>query len=133
MKSAGPFSQPVDAYKTIIDQLVAETSHGVSESLVTEERIFSKSASEGAANAFVQSLSAEDRATLVKMLHTERTSAIHDVLSVLSWWTQAGGVGLTYQGEPMPTDLSGMGMHGDYVGRRFDWDWPNDNPTQDDG
>ena len=26
--------------------------------------------------------------------------------------------------DPMPVDLSGMGLHGDYVGRSQDWDWP---------
>ena len=133
MTAQGPFPQPVDAYKAIIDQLVDETSQGVSENLVAEEGIFSKSPIQGAANAFVQSLSGDHRAILAKMLHAERTSAIHDVLSVLSWWTQSGGVGLTYWGEPMPTDLSGTGMHGDYVGRRFDWDWPNDDPTEKGG
>lgn len=133
MTTKGPFSQPVDAYKAIIDQLVTETSHGVAEKLVMAERIFSKSPTEALANSFVQSLSADNRAILARMLHAERTSAIHDVLSVLSWWTQPGGVGLTYRSEPMPTDLSGMGMHGDYVGRCFDWDWSSDDPTGKDG
>jgi hypothetical protein len=26
----------------------------------------------------------------------------------------------------MPVDLSGMGLHGDYIGRRDDWEWPDD-------
>lgn len=117
-------NSPIDAYKAIIDQLVSETSHGVSEKLVAEKCIWTKSPGEDAANAFVGRLSTEDRHILARMLHYERTGAIHDVLAVLTWWTSCAGVGLTFQGEPMPVELSGMGMHGDYVGRLDDWEWP---------
>ena len=119
-------SRPVDAYKAIIDQLVTETSHGVPEKLVVQEGIFSRAPDDGVFNLFVQSLSTEQRALLARMLHAERTSSIHDVLAVLSWWLEAGEVALTFRGESMPVDLSGMGLHGDYVGRQNDWEWPQD-------
>jgi len=128
MDPAREFSHPVDAYKAIIDQLVTETSHGVSEDLISREGIFSRAPAEGELNLFVQSLSPEQRMKLARMLHTERTAAIHDVLAVLSWWVEAGNLGFTLRGESMPVDLSGMGLHGDYVGRRYDWQWPNDGP-----
>jgi hypothetical protein len=28
--------------------------------------------------------------------------------------------------ESMPVELSGAGLHGDYIGRRDGWEWPND-------
>jgi hypothetical protein len=126
MSKKKQLSRPLDAYKAIVDQLVRETSHGVSETLVAQEGIFSKAPAEEVFNSFVHSLSPEQREMLAKMLHAERTAAIHDVLAVLSWWVEAGGLGFTFRGESMPVDLSGMGLHGDYVGRQHDWEWPDD-------
>ena len=130
MSTKKQLSRSIDAYKAIIDQLVTETSHGVSEKLVAQEGIFSKAPAEKVFNAFVQPLAAEQRQVLAKMLHAERIAAIHDVLAVLSWWVEAGELGFTFRGEAMPVDISGMGLHGDYVGRQHDWEWPNDeNPV----
>lgn len=60
------------------------------------------------------------------MLQEERDGAIHDVLAGLTWWIDCQEVGFTFRGESMPVDLSGMGLHGDYIGRREGWDWPDD-------
>lgn len=120
-------SRPIDAYKEIIDQLVTETSYGVREKLVVREGAFSQLSDDRVFNSFVQTLSIDQRRILAQMLHAERTAAIGDVLAVLSWWVLARGVGFTFRGEPMPVDLSGMGLHGDYVGRQDDWEWPKDN------
>jgi hypothetical protein len=127
MPEKAQLARPVDAYKAIIDELVNETSHGVSERLVAEEGILSRAPDDQPFNTFVQSLSTEQRRMLAQMLHAERTSAIHHVLAVLSWWVHASEVGFSYRGEQMPVDLSGMGLHGDYIGRRDGWEWPIDN------
>jgi hypothetical protein len=119
-------TRPIDAYKAIIDQLVSKTSHGVSERLIAEQGIFSKAPAEQSFNAFVQSLSPEQRRMLARMLHTERIGAIHDVLAVLSWWVAVRKVGFSFRGESMPVELSGMGLHGDYIGRLDGWEWPKD-------
>jgi hypothetical protein len=117
------------AYQAIVDQLVEETSHGVAERLVREEGIYSKAPGEAAANRWVQSLSAGQRGMLAEMLHQQRVGAIHDVLAVLTWWMLCRGVRLTFRGEAMPFELSGMGIHGDYVGRRNGWEWPEETKT----
>jgi len=127
MPAAPDPETPVEAYKAIIDQLVNETSHGVSERLVRESGIYSKAPREKAANRFVQSLTADQRVLLAEMLRHERTSAIHDVLAVLTWWLQCREVALTFRGELMPFELSDMGIHGDYVGRLDGWKWPVDD------
>ena len=119
-------SRPIEAYKAIIDHFVTEASRGIPERLVVEEGIWSRSPNEEAANTFVQSLSIEQRRTLARMLHDERTGAIHDVLAHLTWWITTCSVGLTFRGEPMLVGLSGMGLHGDYVGRLNGWEWPQD-------
>lgn len=116
-------SHAIDAYKEIIDQLVTETSHGVSERLVSEIGIFSKAPDQQKFNSFVQSLSIEQRTTLAEMLHRERTSAIHDVLAVFTWWATARDLAFQYRSESMPIGFEG-GLHLDYVGRLNDWQWP---------
>ncbi|MBB5766442.1 hypothetical protein GGR67_000472 [Xanthomonas arboricola] len=63
---------------------------------------------------------------LLSSLTQERQSAIHDTLAALTWWIDSRGIGLTVNGQPMPIDLSGMGLHGDYVGRADGWEWPSD-------
>ena len=44
----------------------------------------------------------------------------------LTWWISSQGLGLTFWGESMPVELSGAGLHGDYISRRDGWEWPND-------
>jgi hypothetical protein len=122
--------RPIDAYKAMIDQLVNETSHGLSERLVLEEGVWTKAPDEEPVNAFVRSLSSEQRQMLARMLRDERTGTIHDVLALLTWWLLARGVGLTFRGEPMPVELSGQGLHGDYIARLDNWPWPKgDDPN----
>ena len=120
-------SRPIEAYKQIIDQLVTETSHGVREKAVVREIAFPDLSDDRVFNPFVKSLSTGQRQMLAQMLHAERVAAIHDALAVLTWWVLAREVGLTFRGEPMPVDISGAGLHGDYIGRLDDWQWPMDD------
>ena len=122
---------PVDAYKAIIDQLLNETRRLGSSEHVAKSGIFSKAPAHREFNDFIGSLNRTQRELLASMLQEERDGSIHDVLAALTWWVIARGVGLTFHGEPMPADLSGMGLHGDYVGRREGWDWPSDDDAED--
>jgi hypothetical protein len=117
-------TDPIDAYKAIIDQLVEETTAGVSERLLRESGTYSKAPGDSAANEFVASLSPQQKALLANMLRRERIGAIGGALSVLSWWFDCREVRLTFRGEPMPFELSGEGLHGDYIGRLDGWQWP---------
>lgn len=117
-------STPVDAYKAIIDQFVNETRLFGHSSHVASDGVFSKAPSHSKYNKFLSSLSKVQRELLAEMLQEERDGAIHDMLATLTWWVTAKEVGLTFRGESMPVDLSGMGLHGDYVGRREGWEWP---------
>lgn len=121
---------PSDVYKAIIDELVNETRHSMSSRLVVEDGIYSKVPDYKPLNKLVESLDPDERRMLAQMLQHEREGAIHDVLAVLTWWMTARDVGLTYQGKPMPIELSGMGLHGDFVGRCDDWDWPEEQPPR---
>lgn len=117
---------PVEAYKAIIDQLVQEESQSIGERLLRESGLYSKALTPEAAagNELARSLTPEQRAVLGQMLRQERIGAIHDVLAVLTWWLLCHDVGLTFRGQPMPIELSGMGLHGDYIGRLDNWPWP---------
>ena len=75
-------SRPIDAYRAIIDQLVLETSHGVTEKSVLQRGAFLETSECAVYNPFLQSLSAEQRKMLTQMLHAERFAAIHDVLAL---------------------------------------------------
>jgi hypothetical protein len=124
-------SRPVDAYRAIIDQLVGETRRSGAGFQISDKGIFSKAPAHRRFNAFIASLSADDRTLLAEMLQDERDAAIHDVLAILSWWSDCGDVGFTFKGETMPVGLSGTGLHGDFVGRRDGWEWPKgDEPIE---
>jgi uncharacterized protein DUF6547 len=116
--------RPIDVYQAIIDELVNETTRSVKQKLVTERGFFLETSDHAVFNELVQSLTPEKRKLLGDMLVDERRDAIHDVLAVLTWWMSSGGLAFTFEGKPMPVELSGMGLHGDFVGRLQGWDWP---------
>lgn len=118
---------PIDAYKAIIDHLVNETTNSVTVRLVRESGNYSNAVGSEKFNAFVASLTQEQRELLATMLREARIGAIHDGLAELTWWLLCREVGLTFRGEPMPFELSGMGLHGDYIGRLDGWEWPPEN------
>jgi hypothetical protein len=123
--------RPVDAYKALVDQLVNETAHSVTQQLVTERGYFLETADNAVFNKLVRALTPQQRGLLGDMLLQERCDAIHDVLAVLTDWASIKGLAFTFEGQPMPVDLSGMGLHGDFVGRLDGWEWPdNDDPTK---
>jgi hypothetical protein len=123
-------STPLEAYKAIIDQLVDEVTPGISERLVREDGIYSKALDQAAANEFVRSLTVDQRKILAQMLHEERAGAIAGVLSRLTWWLCCRDVGLSFKGQPMPLELSGEGLHGDYIGRCDGWEWPKEGNSE---
>ena len=115
---------PIDVYKAIIDQFVGETRLLGSSSRIAKSGVFSKAPAHREYNEFIRTLSSAQRELLSRMLREERDGAIHDVLAALTWWITTRDVGFTFRGKTMPVELSGMGLHGDYVGRRDGWDWP---------
>jgi hypothetical protein len=114
----------LDAYKDIIDQLAGETRLQGAGWQVAKSGIYSNAPAHNDYNKFIRSLSPQYRTLIARMLQDERDGAIHDVLAALTWWIIARGVGLTFRGKPMPVQLSGAGLHGDYVGRMNGWEWP---------
>ena len=117
---------PASTYKAIIDELATKTRPcSVNSQRVADNQPFPAESGQSSFNILLSSLTSEQRALLSELLLEERNGGIHDTLAVLSWWIDCREVSLAVSGDPMPVDLSGMGLHGDYVGRSSDWDWPN--------
>ena len=116
---------PIDCYKAIIDMLVNEVRLRGAGHQVSERGVFSQAPAHQEFNRLIGSLSQDQRTLVAEMLQDERHDAIHDVLSTLTWWIITRGVGITFQGLVMPVDVSGGGLHGDYVGRCQGWQWPD--------
>jgi hypothetical protein len=115
----------MSTYQRIIDQLVAETRENSAYcKRVSANLPFPVESEQSAFNDLLISLTNDQRVLLSKVLFEERHSSIHDVLAVLSWWIECRGVGLSVKDHPIQVGLSGMGMHGDYVGRVNNWAWP---------
>jgi hypothetical protein len=115
----------MSTYQRIIDQLVAETRENSAYSKrVSANLPFPVESEQSAFNDLLISLTNEQRVLLSKVLLEERHSSIHDVLAVLSWWIECRGVGLSVKDHAVQVGFSGMGMHGDYVGRVNNWAWP---------
>ena len=116
---------PEATYRQIIDSLV-DRSESVSETLLQNEQIYSRALDHEEINAFTRSLTTEQRQLVAKICRAERVGGIHDVLADLTWWIGCRDVALTVDGVPMPVDQSGMGLHGDFIWRLDDWQWPTD-------
>lgn len=117
---------PKEIYKNIIDCLV-KRSYPLSSKLILKDSIFSKSIEKVKYNDFVLNLKGDQKNLLAEMMHLERQSAIHDVLAELTWWIECKDVTICYKGKEMPDSLSDAGMHGDYMARLDDWEWPQKN------
>jgi hypothetical protein len=121
---------PLEAYQAIIDGLVRETrAHSVKATRVETNELFPERSAGARHNEFLRTLTPDQRKNVAELIREERDGAIHDVLAALTWWMTARDLQLTWGGQPMPTDLSDMGLHGDYVGRCNGWPWPSDQGT----
>jgi len=148
---------PLAAYKQIIDELVeastsidpsrlSETSwfkippeidsngllavFGAEQSEILENQYAEDRKHKIDANALLASFSPKQCAVMARLLTDARRSGIHDVLARLTWWMEVRSVGLTFEGTAMPVDLSGQGLHGDYIGRLSNWAWPSEQTIQ---
>jgi hypothetical protein len=115
---------PEEAYKAIIDQFANDTRLRGGGTQVKAKGIYSKAPAHQRYNDFIQSLTTEQKNLLSDMLKHEREAAIHDLLSDLTWWMVCREVGLTFRGQPMPTELAGEGLHGDFISRTMGYPWP---------
>jgi hypothetical protein len=91
---------PGAVYKAIIDQLVSETRLAGAGEYISRLGVFSNAPDHQEFNAFLDSLSGDQRNLVARMLREERDWTIGDVLAVLSWWITCRGVGLVVNENP---------------------------------
>ena len=125
-KRSSKTSEAAAAYRSLIDAAVEQARGTALSDWIEKKRIYSKAPAHRRFNAFIRSLSAEQRKLLADLLREERQSTIHDVFAHWTWWIVCKGLGFTLNKKPMPVDLSGMGLHGDFIGRLANWEWPDD-------
>jgi len=119
---------PVEFYKDFIDELVfGYTSTSVSAKRLVERNEFPpQMTGSGEWHRLLSGLTEEQIDLLALKLLEERQGAIHDVLAQLTYRVDSG-MEIMFNGKPVPTQLSGMGLHGDYIGRLDEndrWEWP---------
>ncbi|MHC4875461.1 MAG: DUF6547 family protein [Planctomycetota bacterium] len=116
---------PRKAYQRIIDELV-EGTPGVTAQRITKGDSIPAVDDDDARDftTQVESLSQTQREVLARLCDSQRHGGIHDALAVLSWWIDCADVSFHYRNAEMPVDQSGMGLHGDFVGRSQGWQWP---------
>ena len=123
-------TDPAGAYQRIIDECV-EFAKDVIADRIRSGTLVVPTDPDAPENVLVRSLSGSQKETLAGMLDKARSGGVHDLLSRLTWWIESQGLRLSYRGQPMPVDFSGMGLHGDYIGRLVKedpWDWPKKPP-----
>lgn len=120
-----------EGYREFIDGLV-NTTPSVAEQLLRDEGIYRRAHDDEPINSFVRGLPPEDRELIARICRAERTAAIHDALAALTWWMSAESVLLTVNGNVVPVDESGMGLHGDFMARLEHWPWPEAAASEQD-
>lgn len=122
---------PREAYRRFIDECVNQTPGVTAQRIVEHGHVAPYPQDEFPEqieyNELVASLEPKQREVLARLCNSERQNAMHDVLACLTWWLDCGGISMQFNNEPLPVDESGMGLHGDFVGRSQGWDWPSDD------
>jgi hypothetical protein len=85
---------------------------------------YSRASDDRDLDGFAKSLSDPQRALLARICSKERLSGIFDVLAALTWLVDCADLELFVNGKPMPVDLHGAGLHGDYIDRLRGGSWP---------
>jgi hypothetical protein len=116
-------SSPREAYKAVIDEFVADVTDSQRDHRLVDSGEYSPAAGHESANAFVRSLTKEQREVLAAILRDQRISAVASALSTLTWWVTCRNLAITFRDDPVPFGLTEEGFHGDFVARCEGWEW----------
>jgi hypothetical protein len=125
-KRSSKSAEAAAAYRSLIDAAVEQARGADLSDRIEKKLSYSKAPTHRRFNAFIRSLTADQRRLLADLLREERRGTIHNIFAHWTWWIVCKGLGFTLNKKPMPVDLSGMGLHGDFIGRLTDWEWPDD-------
>ena len=117
-------SKGSEIYKNLIDELVK-----MSRSCVAANRIIKGEVkgveTETGINDVLDKLDEKEREILAQYVLNAYHSGIYDTLEQLEWLRVCKNMVITVEGEILPTGEY-EGIPCDYIGRREDWEWPED-------
>ena len=112
-------------YKEFIDKLVEMSRQCPQERALKKGCIPWMEESAPILNGILEKLNQRERDALGDLALDAYHSAIHDTLALLEWMRCCKDMTITADGEILP--IGGYeGMHCDYIGRRDDWQWPDE-------
>jgi len=118
---------PRKEYMSFIDGLVRNTYQTESrDELMIKNARFSDTGAHDEFNKLLESLNEDQRKIIAGILKEERLGVIHSVLAEISYLTTCKDLKILLGEKEVPTDISGMGINGDFVGRIEGWQWPEE-------
>lgn len=112
-------------YKDFIDRLVEMSRGCADEAALRQGRFPWNQANASTMDRILEKLDDRERNVLADYVLDAYSSAIHDVLAELDWMRCCKDMTITVEGEALPLGEY-EGLHCDYVGRREDWEWPDE-------
>lgn len=118
-------SSALDRYHEFVDELVGRRNCVLAKR-VAEGAAWPSSSAMAEFNAFLGSLSLEQREQASRLLSKAREGGIHDALVVLSERMNLKGLRLVENGVELPNEPHGTEIYFDWVARSAGETWPDD-------
>lgn len=115
-----------EMYKEIIDRLVNMSKDCADARGVKKGKIPGVDAEKMVINDILKKLDDSERDILAELIIDAYHSGIYDTLEELEWLRCCKSMEITVEGEKLPLDKF-EGMPNDYIGRRTDWEWPEED------
>lgn len=113
-----------ELYKGLIDELVKMSRSCVAANRVISGEVCGVEAETGI-NDVLGKLNEKEKSILAQYVLDAYHSGIYDTLEQLEWLRECKGMVITVEGEVLPAGKY-EGIPNDYIGRRDDWEWPED-------
>ena len=118
-------SKGSEIYKALIDDLVKMSRSCVSANRVIKGKVPGAVAAETGINDVLAKLDDKDKTILAQYVLDAYHCGIYDTLEQLEWLRECKDMVITVEGEVLPAGKY-EGIPNDYIGRRDDWEWPED-------
>ena len=115
----------LDAYKELIDVIAGISNDDIQAIRIENDERWPDTASLASTNTFIEKLSSDERALLVRMLTHSRHGGIHDTLVRLNEMIDHNGLRLVRGGSELPVEPFGTKLSYDWECRRNGDEWPD--------
>ena len=114
-----------EIYKSIIDELAEMSLSCADERNVKKGKIKGVDAEKSGINKILDKLDSKEKNILAEFVLDVYHSGIFDTLDKLEWLACCRDMVITIEGETLPLGQY-EGIANDYIGRRSDWEWPDE-------